>query len=439
MRGPPIMCVGLLSCCLPRRCRRVSRRFVLLSAERLECDLECVNLLIERWWTMKRISAAFVMASILFLVLAIQAEETGQSTQLAELEEQLAENPDDTDLLLAVGKLHLDSANYRKAREMFERAIAVDSTNARAFAWLGLTASSELREGYDEKIEKDANYRTNLIFATLDPLTKAVELAPEDLEIRMMRGIASVEMPVFGGFWSRFRGDMTQTITDEMIKKGYGGYLDYAVEDLHAVIIGDAPEDMKAEAYYYLGLAYRNRGLQYWQTLTRTYAGADASKRAWSAMKPQENWIGSAEIPGERVVVRFHIGFETDLPQQTGVWIEDRDGTYVKTLYISPFSAYVRYAQVVLPKWVDAAGFKIDSVTRASIPAGRYATTWDLTDTEGKRASNGQYVVKIEAHHWPSRHYQIVSAQIEVGGSQKTTVVEEGDLVPFVEIRYVPE
>ena len=202
---------------------------------------------------------------------------------------------------------------------------------------------------------------------------------------------------------------------------------------------GDVSEEMKAEAYYYLGLAYRNRGLQYWQTLTRKYTDTDASDRAWGTMKPQETWLGPAEISGARVIVRFHIGFETDLPQQTGVWIEDREGNYVKTLHISPFSAYVKYTQVVLPKWVGAAEFEIDAVTGASIPAGRYATIWDLTDTAGKKVRDGEYIVNIEAHHWPSMHRQVVRAQIGVGGSQKTAVVEEGDLVPLVEVRYVSQ
>ena len=388
---------------------------------------------------MNRIVWTLVLIFPLLPILGVLAESTSPSEQLAGLEKELADAPNNPDLLLSAGRLCLDSGNYEKAKRFIGRAIAVDSTHAMAFALLGLAATVELREGYDEKIEGDTNYRTNLIFATLEPMSKAVALAPDDLEIRLMRGIASVEMPVFGGYWHRFRGDMARTITDEMVENGYGGFLDYAVEDLHTVIAGAASEDMKAQAYYYLGLAYRIKGLQYWQTLTKVYPGTGASKRAWAQMKPEEGWIDPPSSAQPRVSVRFHIGLETDLPPQTGVWIEDGSGNFVKNLYVSGFSAYVKRTQVVLPQWVRASAFETDATTGASISAGRHRFVWDLTATSGIRARDGRYTVKIEVHHWPSMQYQLVGAEIEIGGGAKTTVVREGDLVPFVEVKYVPE
>lgn len=389
---------------------------------------------------MSRTRFALLILCFLLTWSAAIDDANSQTRDLTETERQLAQTPDSSELLISAGRLYLDSGNHRKARELLDRAIAIDSTNAVALALLGQAAMVELQEGYDQKIAKNTDYRTNLIFAALEPMSKAVSLSPDNLEIRLMRGIASVYVPVFGGYMHRFNREkgVAETITTEMIENGYGGYLDYAVEDLHTVISGNSSDEMKAQAYFYLGLAYRIKGLQYWQTLTKEYPESDASGRAWGEMGPKERLIVSLTGGRPLVLVSFNIGLETDLPPQTAVWIEDAQGNFVKSLYVSGFSANVKENQVVLPEWAGASEFQVDAVTSASISAGQHTYEWDLTTTNGNQVQDGKYVVKIEVHHWPSMHYQLVSAEIKVGTTERTTVVHEGNLVQFVEVRFIP-
>ena len=388
---------------------------------------------------MSRTRYALLILCFLLTWSAALDDASSQTRDLTEIERQLAKAPDNAELLISAAHLYLDSGNPRKARELLDRAISIDSTNAMAFALLGQVAIAGVQEGYDEKIAEDTDSRTNLIFAIMEPMSKAVSLSPDNLEIRLMRGITSVNMPVFGGYmhlYNREKG-FAETITSEMIENGYGGYLDYAVDDLHTVIKGEASDEMKAQAYFYLGLAYKVKGLQYWQTLTKEYPQSEASGQAWEEMGPKERLIPPID-KRPLVLVSFNIGFESDLPPQTALWIEDAQGNFVKSIYVSGFSANVKENQVVLPEWAGASEFQVDAVTSASIPAGRHTYEWDMTTTNGNQVQDGKYVVKIEVHHWPSFHYQLVSAEIMVGTSEKTTVVREGNLVPFVEVEFIP-
>jgi flagellar hook assembly protein FlgD len=63
---------------------------------------------------------------------------------------------------------------------------------------------------------------------------------------------------------------------------------------------------------------------------------------------------------------------------------------------------------------------------------------WDLKDASGERVPDGEYTVSVEVSYWPSMQYQAVSAAIELGREEQLSVVEQGDLVPYLEIKYVP-
>jgi hypothetical protein len=363
----------------------------------------------------------------------------GDEMDLESVEERLAGHPDDASLLFEAGRLYLEAGNFRKSREVLEHAATVDSTNAHVFSLLGLTYAAELKEGYDGTIAEDTNKRTNLVRTMIGAMSRAVELAPDDPEIRLTRGIACVESPVFVGFMDRFDGDMAHTITREISKNAYRGYLRDAEGDLQAVLDSDAPDEMKAEAYYFLGLLHRNLGLQYWQSLTKDHPMTDASRRAWDAMRPEGAQVERVSISQDQVLVRFQLGFENDVAPQTAVWVEDDSESFVKTLYVSGFAGNVRDTQVVLPAWASASRFRTDANTGASIATGTHTLAWDLTGSAGTRVENGTYTVKVEVHHWPSLHYQLAAAKIRVGdGKGSTATVREGTLVPLLELTYVP-
>lgn len=110
-----------------------------------------------------------------------------------------------------------------------------------------------------------------------------------------------------------------------------------------------------------------------------------------------------AEHSGNATVIDFILGFGDELAPQTAVWIEDAQGTYVKTVYVSGFSGYVKEVQVTLPKWAKSSEFQgVDAVTSVSIDCGGHQYVWDMTDWSGKPVKPGSYTVCIEISFRPS-------------------------------------
>jgi len=71
-------------------------------------------------------------------------------------------------------------------------------------------------------------------------LDKAVSFAPEDGEIRLLRGIVGVEIPFF-------------------VHK-----LDQGIDDLNRVLRSDVSDSTKSEALHWLGKAYQKKAMSYW-------------------------------------------------------------------------------------------------------------------------------------------------------------------------------
>ncbi len=390
---------------------------------------------------MKRAVLLLVLAAVLSASYIAGAEQAAQDKDIKALERQMKKEPNNLALLLELGKAYLDNSDYKSARQLLSQAAAIDSTNASVFAMLASTYITEAEQGYSEKIHEDTNYQTQLIFHIFNNINRAIALDPGNAEYRFERAAFILNMPVFAGFYERMDGsrDVAATITHEMVANDFQGFLGQAIDDLRTIVQSEAPDEMKAEAYYYLGKAYRLIGLQYWQTLTKEYRWTEASKRAWAEMAPTIVGHEAKVVEGERVMIRFNIAFESDIAPQTAVWIEDAGGNFLKTLYVSGFSGMVKDKQVVLPAWAAMSKFRENNTTGASIAYGLHQFVWDCTNGAGERVPDAVYTVKVEVHHWPSMHYQTVSADIQIGGEAQTVVVKEGNLVPFLEVRYVPE
>ncbi len=382
-----------------------------------------------------------VLVAVLSITHIAGAVQAQGDEEIKALEKQLKKEPNNTELLVQLGKAYLDADDYGTARHLLSQAAAIDSMNASVFAMLAESYIAEAQKGYSEKIHGDQNYQTQLIFHIFENINRAIALDAENTEYRFMRAAYILEMPLFAGFYERMDGtrDVAATITHEMVANGFLGFVGQAMEDFKMIVQSEAPDEMKAEAYYYLGKAHRLLGLQYWQTLTKEYRWTEASKRAWAEMAPVIEGHEAKEVEGERVMIRFNIAFESDLAPQTAVWIEDAGGNFLKTLYVSGFSGQVKDKQVVLPAWAGISKFREDNTTGASISYGLHKFVWDCTNSAGTRVPDAIYTVKVEVHHWPSMHYQNVSADIQVGGEASVEVVKEGDLIPFLEVRYVPE
>ncbi len=90
---------------------------------------------------------------------------------------------------------------------------------------------------------------------------------------------------------------------------------------------------------------------------------------------------------------------------QYAIWVETETGAYVKTIYVTKFTARKGWSNRPdsLPEWVRAS--RVSSLDRVAVDAIAGATpkqgvvkySWDFTDASGKKLPAGNYVLRIEA------------------------------------------
>lgn len=113
-------------------------------------------------------------------------------------------------------------------------------------------------------------------------------------------------------------------------------------------------------------------------------------------------------------------------------WIETEDGDLIaniSVLYNPPKGN--RWINN-LASWFTAVSSTssdyLETTTGATQPAGAYAFSWDGTDVDGARASQGSYVVYVESAQEHGNH-SLTSAPITLGASAvKASLPDDGDL-----------
>ncbi|UCG91624.1 MAG: DUF2271 domain-containing protein [candidate division WOR-3 bacterium] len=337
------------------------------------------------------------------------------SPEIIELKENLSEDPQNIDLLITLGKAYFDAEKYLEAEQVLEKAIRVDTMNAQAYKLLALTLNNISGEYYDPRISIDTDFRTDLVFETMAMMDKAVALAPDDIELRLMRGTMGVSMPFFAGT------------------------LDQGIADLQMILESDASADVESDALYWLGRAHQKKAMTYWIKVVSEYSESAAADFVFNTLSPGVKHIELGKLQTPVMVIEFVLGFRDELAPQTAVWVEDKKGNFVKTIYVSGFSGYTKSTQVNLPVWAQASEFiDADAVTGASIDLGHHIYTWNLKDVSGKRIKHGDYVVKAEVAYWPSMQYQRVEAPVTLARKPERIVIEEGRFIPYLEIKYLP-
>jgi len=286
-----------------------------------------------------------------------------------------------------------------------------DPDNARLLFELANAYSAIVEHGYDKHIYDDQTYRTNIALEITTLLDKAVKLDPNDMQIRLYSGVGSVSMPFFVN------------------------RLERGIEDLEAVIASGAPDTITAEARFWLGYAYYKKAYTQWIKVISDSPGAEAADKAYAMMRPTMGLFDRATHPDPCVTVEFCLGFRDELAPQTAVWIEDAGGKYVRTLYVSGFSGYVKEKQVTLPDWAKSSKFvAVDGVTAASINTGHHLYVWDMKDTSGNTVPRGEYTVKVETSYWPSMKYQTAAVKFTVGENMESSIAEENDYIPYMKV-----
>jgi tetratricopeptide (TPR) repeat protein len=316
--------------------------------------------------------------------------------------------------LFELARVRYEEREYERAETLLIRSLEMDASNPNVYVLLAMSVGMQAEHGYDERIGEDRNLRANMAFRTIDYLDEAAKLAPDDPEIRLMRGVLGVELPFF-------------------VRR-----LEQGVEDLEWVTQSSAHDTIKAEALYYLGVAHRKKTLSHWAAAVRDYPDSRAASQVLASLRPTEEGIDPSEYERPVLVVEFLLGFQEELPPQTAVWVEDDEGNPVKTLFISGYAGHVGAKEITLPKWGSSTDFETDATTGASIDLGHHVYTWDLTNRTGDRVSGGEYTVWVEVSYWPSMQYDLVSATFPLTSEASSVRVEDGRLIPLLEVICLP-
>lgn len=324
---------------------------------------------------------------------------------------------EDHQKLVDLGYAYLQQHQYEKARETFNTAIKHDSTNANAYLGLTQTIGALADKGYDKTIYTDTDYRTKLAFDVVKITDIAARKCPESPEIRLLKGGIGIGMPFFVG------------------------KLDEAMEDLNWVIENDySSAETKAEALYYLGLAYKKKSITSWIKIVTDYPNTKIVDDVFTAVTPHVERLDKSKLKKPIVTIDFILGFQDELAPQTAVWIETKNGHFIKTIYVSGFSGFAKEKQINLTQWSESSAFKdTDAVTAASIDVGHHLYTWNLNDLNGNIVKPGEYVVKVEVCYWPSMQYQLVSCDFKIDKTEMRQVKEEGNFIPYLEVIYYPK
>ncbi|MBU8920341.1 MAG: DUF2271 domain-containing protein [Bacteroidales bacterium] len=344
----------------------------------------------------------------------ILAPSEKDDSDIAILKRKATASPEDSAVLFELGKALYSKEKYSEAAEFFKLVIKFDDTDPEAWKLLSLSIAMSAEVGYNEKIYEDTDYRSRLALESMTFMDKAVALSPEDMDLRLQRGVFGIMFPFFLGKFEQ------------------------GIEDLKMVEASESPESMKAEALYYLGEAKKREALRYWIRISKEFQGTDAEKMVYESMRPKVARLDREKLEAPFVKIDFILGFQDELAPQTAIWIEDGNGKYVTTIYVSGFAGYVKENQVTLPAWARESGFEdVDAVTSASIDIGHHIYTWDLKDRNGKKVKKGDYIVKIETSHWPSMKYQIVESAVSLKKKGYNNIVQEGDFIPWLEVSYI--
>lgn len=140
---------------------------------------------------------------------------------------------------------------------------------------------------------------------------------------------------------------------------------------------------------------------------------------------------------------------------QFAVWVEDIKGNYVKTLFVTNFTAQGGYkarkeslaAWVKSSKIADAPVEDIDAISGATPQTGSLTYTWDCTDLSGNPVPNGTYRFFVEGTLlWESN--VLYSGEITLGDAQGVSVTAEAtyssqdeknkDMIGAVTAVYIP-
>lgn len=170
------------------------------------------------------------------LGLALVASVLGQD-KIGELEQRVRSNPKDESALMELGRLYHDQGTsgddnaVERSFECFDKALAIDSTNAVALAYRGSLWTMRARDAWWPPSKLNHLRRGG---AELD---RAVEIAPDNIMVRLIRGINGLGLPAFVG-------RLPTSLEDFIVL-------------LRHPALPEQTRELKVAVYYYAGVAHK--------------------------------------------------------------------------------------------------------------------------------------------------------------------------------------
>lgn len=109
-----------------------------------------------------------------------------------------------------------------------------------------------------------------------------------------------------------------------------------------------------------------------------------------------------AVTPKQEIAFSFDFNKRFKLAtNQFAVWIENSNGEFVKTIFVTAFTAGKGWSKRpdALIAWRKAVKEKpVDGISGATPKSGRFETIWDMTDAQGNEITDGSYKLRFEAN-----------------------------------------
>jgi tetratricopeptide (TPR) repeat protein len=313
-----------------------------------------------------------------------------------------------------LGMKYLEANDLYKAVEHLRLATQSRKDDLELHLVFARTLGQLAGQGYDETISEDVTTRAGIAHEVFEVLSHCVELAPGNDEILFLRGSVAVNLPFFVNS------------------------LETGIEDMEYFSQNGETDEMKGQASYLLNYA-KEMQIVYDMAETGYQAETDEEKQhLLSQFVPTKSPIQQIEPEGEFLQIELTLGYRDQIAPQTAVWIEDENGNYLKTIYISGFAAFVKEHQMHLPRWAESSEFRdIEVVTGASIDCGKHLFYWDLTNYEGEKIEDKELVVKTEICHWP--HVQYTEQALQINLKKRDSFENTGDnyLLSKLKVKHV--
>ena len=119
---------------------------------------------------------------------------------------------------------------------------------------------------------------------------------------------------------------------------------------------------------------------------------------------------------------------------QYAIWVENENGKYIKTIYVTRFTAKTGWKTRPdsLPEWTKKSGIGnktagiIDVISGATPVTGEINYLWDYTDENNQKIADGKYIIRIEGStRWSNRIEYFIT--VEMNGKIKIDFTATGD------------